>query len=125
MSSHDPTDEQITGGRPVGVLEVLLQAVENVIIGPNDQIAYMRVLEHAALVHVDRESVRHGLWKDYPAEDQATQVKFKIDRVIRTLEHAEGRNLSPEEENNVLEELVDIINYAIFAHRIVEGRLDA
>lgn len=84
-------------------------------ISEKDTEAYGKVIEQAFAVHQDRERVRRGLWKKYPAEDQLKQVKIKLERVLHQLE--EGIV----DVDNVREELVDIINYSVFAYRIVDG----
>jgi hypothetical protein len=75
-------------------------------------------------VHLDRERARHGLWKDYPAIDQVRQIKIKSERVMHALERrAQGIDLTDEEEQLMLEEYPDLINYAIFGWRIETGRV--
>jgi hypothetical protein len=94
------------------------------IISPYDFNEYWNVVEDAFAVHLDREEIRHGLWKEYPAVDQANQIKVKIDRVLRSLERV---TLPPETPNaaalvnNAISELNDIINYAVFTSRILQG----
>ena len=89
---------------------------------------YFDVIKEAYLVHLDRERIRNGLWKEYPAEDQCNQIKVKIDRTLRSLERLkvtppttpfEGQMLELKE--NAIQELYDIINYANFAVRLLEG----
>jgi len=81
-------------------------------INQDDFNAYMKVIVDALQVHYDRERVRQGLWKDYEAKDQVNSIKIKVDRVIRSIELGiEGR------EKNIEEELLDVINYAVFAIR--------
>jgi hypothetical protein len=85
---------------------------------------YFDVIQGAYDVHVEREAIRNGLWKDYPAEDQCNQVKIKIDRVNRSLERLksyEQHGGAPDPlKHNIVEELYDIINYANFGVRIVK-----
>lgn len=96
------------------------------VLKPEDICDYFDVIYDAFGVHVDRERIRDGLWKDYPAEDQCNQIKVKIDRVLRSLERMSGfkgeEAMPAEFRENVTEELLDIINYANFAIRIVNGR---
>lgn len=75
-------------------------------LGEHDA-AYARARE----IYQERDAIRQGLWYKYPAEKQLEQAKIKIDRCINALRL--GR---PED---VLEEVPDIINYAIFAERLV------
>ena len=83
---------------------------------------YWREVGEAFAVHLNREEIRHGLWKEFPAADQARQIKSKVDRVLRALELVDQLKISQEEaQDSILEELDDIINYAIFAKRIVKG----
>lgn len=84
------------------------------VISDDDVDAWLAVVKGAFDVHVDRERIRRGLWKEYPAKDQAGMIKVKIDRVLRTLERS---NLTDAEKANVLEEVHDIINYATFTAR--------
>jgi hypothetical protein len=96
-------------------------------ISQEDFVAYWDILHNAFTIHVDRERIRKGLWKEYPASDQAKQVKVKIDRVLRSLSQlppGEAGSLTEEGHElrlNALEELYDIINYAVFTARRLEG----
>lgn len=105
------------------------------IISQEDFVAYWDVMMSAFAVHIDREEIRQGLWKEYPAEDQFHQIKVKIDRVGRSMEQilALAKTLgesTPDETQhqetqsrinalgaNVREEVYDIINYANFGER--------
>lgn len=78
---------------------------------------YWNVIKGAMDTYIDREKVRHGLWKQYPAKDQMAQVKIKSERVLHALDHAPGQSLI------MLAELDDIINYAVFTHRIINGKV--
>lgn len=117
------TSEEITWlGEVFGGTDVLSSA---------DVCDYFDVIRDAFSIHIDREKIRNGLWKDYPAEDQANQIKVKVDRVLRSLAQLEGlpaaidvSSRSAEFRDNISEELYDIINYAVFAVRIVNGRVD-
>jgi hypothetical protein len=84
-----------------------------------DQLA---VLAFAMHIHVAKEKVRRGLWKEYPALDQVRQIKIKAERIIQILER--GEELDEATLASVLEEFGDIINYSVFGHRIVNGRAD-
>jgi hypothetical protein len=91
---------------------------------------YFDVIGAAFRIHIDKERIRDGLWKQYPAEDQCNQIKIKIDRILRSLERISsmpiGQDCSQHTlhmlRENITEELHDIINYAVFAARIVNGR---
>lgn len=88
--------------------------------------AYFKEVLEAFRVHVDREGIRRGLWKQYPAADQVRKVQQKADRNMRTLELiAAGTVEAKAAQNQMLEELDDIINYAIFAKRLIKGDTDA
>lgn len=89
------------------------------VIAMGDIQEYITVIKSAFAVHSDREKIRKGLWKDYPARDQVFQMKVKIGRIERSLEG----ELTPEQSENIVSELHDIINYAVFAARIIEGRI--
>lgn len=93
------------------------------IISDSDATAYFLVIEQAWSVHIDREAIRHGLWKEYSAADQVNQIKVKADRVWRSLEIIGRGAGNPALVKNVLEELPDIINYSVFAHRIMDGKV--
>ena len=96
------------------------------VLSSADVCDYFDVIREAYSVHIDREKIRNGLWKEYPAEDQINQVKVKVDRVLRSLDvmkNLHGAALL-EYSANVTEELLDIINYSVFAARIVNGRID-
>jgi len=81
---------------------------------------YVAVIQRAVDVHVEREKIRHGLWKRYPALDQVRQAKIKIERMYAALEHAalEGTDIPV---IDLTEEAVDIINYTVFAARILRN----
>ena len=86
-----------------------------------DRDAYFACALQAFGVYLDRENVRHGLWKKYPARDQMQQIKIKAERVLHMLEKEEITN---EERDVMLEELHDIFNYNVFATRIIkEGQV--
>lgn len=107
------------------------------IISQDDFVAYWDVMMEAFAVHLDREAIRQGLWKYYPAEDQFHQIKVKIDRVGRSMEQIlalaklrDQKSLLQQNEGvdeiqtrinalgaNVREEIYDIINYANFGER--------
>lgn len=88
----------------------------------DDAGAYTEVIQNAVDIHLNKEAIRDGLWKDYPARDQCYQIKVKADRIKRTLERCPvGGELKDEETANVTEELLDIINYCVFAVRKVQG----
>lgn len=74
-------------------------------------------------VHLDRENVRHGLWKQYDAIDQARQVKIKGDRVMHTYERLSGADRLVQDTMVILSELDDVINYAVFAKRLIQGTI--
>ena len=82
-----------------------------------DATQYFDVMREAWHVHLDREAIRHGLWKKHPAVDQMRQVKIKTERVLNTLEN------NPEDSVLILPEIPDIINYSIFGHRIIQGNI--
>lgn len=92
-------------------------AVSEGIISREDVTGYVGVITDAFRIHVEKEQIRRALWKDYPAKDQTFQIKVKADRVMRTLERSEDGVISGAEQDNVLEELHDIINYCTFGAR--------
>lgn len=89
-----------------------------------DREAYLHIIDDAVTIHIDREKIRRGLWKEYPARDQLNQVKVKIDRILRTLELIEQTE-DPDEKQTLIDAVVsegyDIINYTVFGIRILEG----
>ena len=91
-------------------------------LSKEDADACHRVLQRAMDVHVEREHIRHGLWKKYTALDQARQAKIKIERVVQALEYA-IREGTPLPTVDLLEEVPDIINYSIFTARILKGEI--
>lgn len=98
-------EHNLTGEEPVNAISIA------------DRDSYFAVLLQAFRVYLDRENVRHGLWKQYPARDQVQQIKIKAERVVSILDREENTS---EELAVVLEELRDIINYAVFGYRITE-----
>jgi len=98
------------------------------VLEPNDVVDYFDCIRDAFQIHVEKERLRNGHWKEYPTEDQNNCIKLKSDRVTRTLErlNAEG-HMGPIMEMdlraNATEELHDIINYAVFALRILNGKV--
>lgn len=80
--------------------------------------AYHDVFTEAYAIHLDREAVRHGLWKEYPARDQVWQIRVKADRTLRSID---SEDMTEAQRVNAMSELLDIINYANFAYRILNG----
>lgn len=99
------------------------------IISAVDSDGYFRAISNAHAIMLNREGIRQGLWKEYPSSAQANQIKVKIDRAL----HAIGRipampvgSLNQKEldlRDNALEEFYDIINYAVFSIRILNGEV--
>lgn len=92
-------------------------------ISPGDQERYLEVVNVAYAIHLEKESIRHELWKQYPAGDQVNQCRVKVDRILHSMKRVEADPTGDHDPvvANVLEELADIINYAIFAYRQVSG----
>jgi len=91
-------------------------------ISDPDVEAYLDCVVEAFAVHVDRERTRHGLWKTATAADQVKQVRMKSDRVLNAFDlRQKGVTTRKEYQEESLEELKDIINYAIFAMRTIKG----
>jgi hypothetical protein len=106
-------------------------------ISPADRDTYLENILAAFRVYVTRDSIRRGLWKEYPARDQMRQVKIKSERVLSILENhtrdlneaaslgappdviSEGIAQETSEREVMIEELHDIINYAVFSLRII------
>ena len=88
-------------------------------ISREDVVGYLTCIKDAVIIHVDREQVRHGLWKDYDGDDQVRQIFIKSDRVRKMYEVAvkQDRPLTQAETNAIGEECDDIINYATFTKR--------
>jgi hypothetical protein len=107
-----------------GPQQVMISSGNEGIISENDFKAYFGVIAEAFEIHLEKETIRQGLWKEHPAEDQSNQIKIKIDRVIRSLERlrdlkvGEGQ-LAEALQQNMLEEYADIINYSVFGSRLV------
>lgn len=95
------------------------------IITADDVEQYFKNVLEAFSVHIDRERIRRGLWKQYPAIDQVRKIVQKGDRNMRTLDLVQSGQVSQADaRDQMLEELDDIINYAIFAKRIIRGDID-
>jgi len=92
-------------------------------LAEGDAAAYHRVIQTAVDVHTERERIRHGLWKQYSALDQLRQAKIKIERMVQALEYA-AQEGTPVPTVDLLEEAPDIINYTVFAARILKGEVD-
>src|ERR1700751_3300702 len=89
-----------------------------------DQEIYMAIVANAIRVHIDRERVRRGLWKEAEAKDQFNMIKIKVDRIMRTLEVLEDEedpNLCGQLIDAMTSEALDIINYTVFGVRKLEG----
>lgn len=95
------------------------------VISPEDAEEYVAELDAAMQIHYRKESIRRGLWKDYPASDQMRHISLKADRVRQILQFqpdpAGGQVLLDEHASSMLEELHDIINYATFAARQIRA----
>ena len=90
------------------------------VISLEDFHSYFDVFSEAWDVHKDREAVRTGLWKEYPAQDQMWQVKVKTDRVLRILGDDKATDV---QIAAAIKEFPDIINYTNFAARIMKGEV--
>lgn len=92
-------------------------------VSQEDIDAYASVVDRAFGVHVDRERIRQGLWKQYDASDQTRQIKIKADRVDHSMDRRVKADGATAEalSKSVIEELYDVINYSIFAIRQLEG----
>lgn len=100
------------------------QQNEDGIISDDDLVAYFNCCLEALAVHLDRERTRHGLWKQYPAIDQVRQIKIKAERILSMLDRQlRGIPLTREEQDKMMEEYPDLINYSIFAWRIELGEV--
>lgn len=92
------------------------------VISQEDLEAYLNCCLDALVVHLDRERSRKGLWKSYPAIDQVRQIKLKSERIMSMLDRQlRGIPLTQEEQDKMIEEYPDLINYAIFGWRIEKG----
>jgi hypothetical protein len=91
------------------------------VITQDDMCGYVNVILDALSVHLDRERVRHGLWKRYGAKEQMRNVTVKGDRVEAILR--DEPSLTQAEIDAALEECYDIINYTVFTARILTGQL--
>ena len=107
-------------------------------IPTSDRNRYFENILEAFRVYVARDSIRRALWKQYPARDQMQQIKIKSERVLSILDNhkkalneaaaagapdevlSEGIAREADERAVMLEELDDIINYAVFAKRIIK-----
>lgn len=104
-------------------VEAILSEIGTLLAGstitPQDAYEYVSCFRDAAQVHVDRERIRRGLWKDYDADDQIRQAFIKSDRIRKILEiaHKESRGLTSTEMDEIGSECDDIINYATFTKR--------
>jgi hypothetical protein len=92
-------------------------------ISDDDLQDYMETIFAALDIHLDRERIRQGLWKQYTARDQCNPIKFKIDRVLHSLGIMDQQVGQRDEAivDNAVNELYDIINYANFAVRKLQG----
>lgn len=127
-------------------IEAISDIVSNVLrsdvsvddIPTSDKDQYLENILEAFRVYIARDSIRRGLWKQYPARDQMQQIKIKAERVLSILERYKrdldeaaalgapseviGGGIAREDSERavMLEELDDIINYAVFAKRIIK-----
>ena len=86
-------------------------------ISEDDMNMWQDVIAGAAMVYVERDNLRRGLWKQYSAHDQVRQMKIKVERV----EHALRLPLEVPAQQMVIAEVYDIINYGVFTARLVGG----
>jgi hypothetical protein len=98
------------------------------VIDMSDVQSYHEVIREAFGVYFEREKIRHGLWKKYQAKDQVRQIRIKSDRAEHTLELLPSNlvgSLTTEDTEKLadatVEELYDIINYAVFAVQQLKG----
>jgi len=84
---------------------------------------YAEVIDRALEIHIEKEKIRHGLWKKYEAEAQTRQIKIKADRIEHTLELVAKQGDDVALIKSTIEELLDVINYSVFAVRQLGERL--
>jgi len=84
---------------------------------------YINVILDALAVHIERDRIRKGLWKEYHAEDQVEVIRYKADRMRRSLEilAVDGED-EEAQKAAIIEECHDIINYATFTVRLLESK---
>lgn len=82
--------------------------------------AWVDAAQDALNIHMDKEEERRALWKQYPARDQLSMIKIKTERALHAIDTPA---LASQAADVVVAEVPDIINYAIFAQRIVQGRI--
>lgn len=82
---------------------------------------YINVILDALAVHVERDRIRHGMWKEYEAKDQVQVMRYKVDRILRSLEINAG---DPAQIQSCIEECHDIVNYCTFTVRLLRGEFD-
>lgn len=90
------------------------------IITTSDLNDYFDVVKRSLDVHLDREKIRRGLWKQYSAAEQARQIKIKADRIMHSLELLETTSDGEALVRATVEELFDVNNYANFTVRKLE-----
>lgn len=78
------------------------------------------ILERALEIHAQRSTVYGMLWKEDKPLDQSFMVKHKAKRLNKVLLDAHVRGVDPDPEA-VAESALDLINYAAFILRLVEG----
>lgn len=95
------------------------------VLSAADVAGYFEVIFAAFEVHVERERIRKGLWKEYGPGDQLHNVRTKADRIRRSLEQMGDKPYDDEAglRDNVIEEGYDIINYDVFMVRQVKGEV--
>lgn len=95
-------------------------------VSEDDVRVYVDVIQKAFAVYKDRDDIRRGLWKESNAAGQRFQITVKADRIRRSLEQIDSASVEVDRQalaDNAVEELLDIINYSVFAIRHLRGDL--
>jgi hypothetical protein len=81
----------------------------------------MRILLQAFEKFVERNAEYDDLWKGDNAAEQATQLRHKALRVYSKLQQVPALTGGEQELDNIIDNTIDGINYAVFTIRKLKG----
>lgn len=83
--------------------------------GSNDQQGHLSVLDGAYLVYIEKDAQRGDMWRQFPVEDKIRELRERVTRLEALSDRSEIKIET--KHQLMIDEGVDIINYAVFMIR--------
>lgn len=88
----------------------------NPLVQPSqDHQGHLTVLDGAYLVYIEKDGQRGDMWRQFPVEDKIRELRERVTR-LEAIQEREGL-LIDTKHTLLINEGVDIINYAVFMIR--------